>query len=88
MDGDGISAWIRRSGSMQRLASALVVAIAAYLAQPDSISWHTRAVASWDLGAIAYLGLAWWLIARADAKERARMRWPKTRAATSSSCSW
>ena len=68
MDGDRISAWIRRSGSMQRLASALVVAIAAYLAQPDSISWHTRAVASWDLGTITYLGLAWWLIARADAE--------------------
>ena len=36
--------------------------------QPDSISWHTRIVASWDLGALAYLGLAWTLIAKADAR--------------------
>jgi hypothetical protein len=32
--------------------------------QPDAISWHTRAVASWDLGTLAYLVLAWMLIGR------------------------
>jgi uncharacterized membrane protein len=58
-----------RFGATQRLGSALVLALAAYLAQPDTISWHTRVVASWDLGAIVYLALAWWLIARADARE-------------------
>jgi uncharacterized membrane protein len=57
-----------RLGASQRLAAALVVAAAAFLGQPDFISWHTRAVASWDLGAITYLCLAWWLIARTDAK--------------------
>jgi uncharacterized membrane protein len=36
--------------------------------QPDSISWHTRAVASWDLGTVAYLLLAWMLIGRTDAR--------------------
>jgi uncharacterized membrane protein len=60
-------AWIVRVGAMQRLAVVLTVAVAAFLAQPDSVSWHTRAVASWDIGVLVYLGLAWWLIARADA---------------------
>ena len=59
--------WIVRIGAMQRLGTALGVAIVAFLAQPDSISWHTRIVASWDVGALAYLGLAWALIAKADA---------------------
>ena len=52
---------------MPRLAAALAVGAVAFLAQPDSISWHTRAIASWDLGVFVYLCLAWWLIARADA---------------------
>jgi uncharacterized membrane protein len=47
---------------------ALVVAAVAFVVQPDSISWHTRAVASWDLGTLAYLGLAWMLIGRTDAR--------------------
>jgi uncharacterized membrane protein len=54
---------------MQRLASALAIAVVAFLVQSNAISWHTRAVASWDLGTIVYLGLAWWLITRADAAE-------------------
>ena len=61
------SAWIIRIGAMQRLAVVLIVAVAAFLAQPDSISWHTRSVVSWDLGVLVYLCLAWWLIASADA---------------------
>jgi uncharacterized membrane protein len=60
--------WIIRIGAMQRLAVVLAVAFAAFLAQPSSISWHTRAVVSWDLGVLVYLCLAWWLIARADAR--------------------
>jgi uncharacterized membrane protein len=59
--------WIIRVGAMQRLAVVLAVGVAAYLAQPNSISWHTRAVVSWDLSVLIYLGLAWWLIASADA---------------------
>jgi uncharacterized membrane protein len=62
------TSWIARFGAMQRLGTALVIAAAAFLLQPDSIAWHTRAVASWDLGAFAYLGLAWALIAQANAK--------------------
>jgi uncharacterized membrane protein len=59
-------AWIIRIGAMQRLAVVLTVAIAAFLAQPGSILWHTRAVVSWDLRVLVYLCLAWWLIARSD----------------------
>ena len=61
------TSWIVRFGAMRRLTAALGVAAASYLAQPDSISWHTRLVACWDLGTLTYLGLAWALIARADA---------------------
>jgi uncharacterized membrane protein len=67
MDSNRTSSWIVRFGAMPRLASALVLATAAFLAQPEFISWHTRAVVSWDLGTIVYLALAWWLIASADA---------------------
>ena len=59
--------WVVRFGAMQRLGTALGLAIVAFLVQPDAISWHTRIVASWDLGALAYLGLAWMLMAKADA---------------------
>lgn len=67
MDGDRTSSWIVRFGATPRLGSALVLAISAFLAQLAFISWHTRVVASWDLGTMVYLALAWWLIARADA---------------------
>ena len=36
--------------------------------EPDSVSWHTRIVGSWDVGALTYLGLAWTLMAKSDAK--------------------
>ena len=60
------TSWIARFGAMWRLGTALVVAAAAYVAQPDVISWHTRLVVGWDLGTLTYLGLAWALVARAD----------------------
>jgi uncharacterized membrane protein len=62
------TSWIARFGSKRRLGTALAVAAVAFLVQPDSIAWHTRAVASWDLGTLAYLGLAWLLIGRTDAR--------------------
>ena len=61
-------AWLIRFSATQRLATALGIAIAAFLAQPNWISSHTRVLVSWDLGALVYLGLAWALIARSDAK--------------------
>ena len=63
----GKAAWINRVGAMQRLAVVMAVGVVAYFAQPLSISWHTRAVASWDLSVLVYLCLAWWLIASTDA---------------------
>jgi uncharacterized membrane protein len=65
---DTDTAWILGIGSMQRTATALGIAVLAYFAQPDSVSWHTRIVGSWDLGAFVYLGLAWMLMAKSDAK--------------------
>jgi uncharacterized membrane protein len=67
MDSDATLARLFRVGAMPRLASALALAIVTFLLQPDTISWHTRAVASWDVGTIVYLALAWWLIVRTDA---------------------
>jgi uncharacterized membrane protein len=61
-------AWLVRFGAMRRLALVLTVGVATFLAQPNSVSWHTRAVVSWDLSALVYLCLAWWLISCADAK--------------------
>ena len=63
----GKTAWIIRVGAMQRLAVVIAVGIVAYVVQPDSISWHTRAVVSWDLSVLIYLCLAWWPIASTDA---------------------
>jgi len=67
MDSPPDKSWIVRFGAMQRLGTALLVGTIAYLCQPDAISWHTRIVASWDLGTLTYLILAWALITRADA---------------------
>ena len=53
------AAWERRS---------LVAAVAFLSSNRTSISWHTRAVVSWDLGALTCLGLAWLLIGRTDAR--------------------
>ncbi len=60
-------AWLTRVSAIQRLTTALAIAAAAYLAQPDWMSAHTRVLVSWDLGALAYLCLAWALIGLADA---------------------
>jgi uncharacterized membrane protein len=60
--------WIDRFGAMQRLGAALCVAAIAFLALPDSVAWHARIVGTWDLGALAYLGFAWALIVKSDAR--------------------
>ena len=52
---------------MQRLGVGLGVAVVAFFALPDSFAWHARVVTTWDLGALAYLGLAWTLMAKSDA---------------------
>jgi uncharacterized membrane protein len=65
---DRTSWWIDRLGAKQRLAAALAIAIAVYATVPDSVSWYTRLVASWDAGTLVYLGIAWTIIGRADAQ--------------------
>jgi uncharacterized membrane protein len=65
--GRALLSWVTRLGATQRLATALAVGVAAYAAQPDLISWHTRLVASWDAGTLVYLALAWTIIAHSDA---------------------
>lgn len=61
-----LAAWLMRFGAAQRLAAALVVAVAAFLWQPDEVLPQSRLLVSWDLGALTYLALAWALMARAD----------------------
>ena len=47
---------------------ALAVTAVAFVVQSAAISWHTRAVASSNLGTRAHFGLAWMLIGRTDAR--------------------
>jgi len=61
-------AWITRGSAKQRLAASVAVAAIALAVQPDAISWHTRAVAAWDLATLAYLVLAWAQLIRSDAR--------------------
>jgi uncharacterized membrane protein len=65
---NAFSSWLDRHGARERLAAALLFGIVSYVAQPDSVSWHTRLVASWDVGTLVYLGLAWMIIGRADSR--------------------
>jgi uncharacterized membrane protein len=53
---------------MSRLAISLAAALLAFLVEWDSVSWHARVVAAWDLGACTFLGLAWMLASQSDAK--------------------
>jgi uncharacterized membrane protein len=62
--------WIVRFGATQRLALSVGVAAVAYLIlqRLAFVSWHGRIIGSWDLGAFAYLSLAWGLVAKSDAR--------------------
>src|SRR5512143_614789 len=57
-----------RIGATHRLALALIAGGGVFVVQPASIALDSRVVASWDLGSLLYLGLAWALIARSSAK--------------------
>ena len=69
---NSLSAWIARLGSHQRISAGIAFAIVAYFALSDSLAWHTRLAASWDVGVIVYLCLAWTIVWRADAQVDAR----------------
>jgi len=64
----GDTPWIVRVGATQRFVLSLAAALLAFVVESGSISWHARVVAAWDLGAVTYLGLAWMLVSRSDAK--------------------
>ncbi len=66
------TAWFARIGAHGRLAAALCAAVAVLAVQPGSIAAHTQVVASWDVGVVTYLALAWLLIVRGDARDARR----------------
>ena len=55
-----------------RLVSSITVGAAVFCALPHTLSTSTRALLTWNLTAGLYLGLAWFLIARASVS---RTRW-------------
>src|SRR5436190_2513191 len=59
---------IDRLGATGRLGTALAIAIASYAFCPDVMSWHTRAIFSWDAATVGYLCLAWTIIGFSDAE--------------------
>jgi uncharacterized membrane protein len=65
---DDLSPWTDRLGAKVRIAATLSAGFIAYFVQPETISWHTRLVASWDVGTLVYLVLAWTIIRTADAQ--------------------
>jgi uncharacterized membrane protein len=67
--------WIVRLRASHRLALTVAAGVAVFLAGAEFFSFKTRALIAWDAGASIYLGLAWAVIAKADAAmARARMR--------------
>ena len=65
--------WIVQLSAPRRLAAVALLGVAAFMLQPDSTSAASRLLVSWDVGAFAYLALAWMTIARADS-EMTRIR--------------
>ena len=57
-----------------RLLCALVAGAATslLLARFLAVGWAVEAVAGWDVAAVTFLALTWWIIARSDAKETQR----------------
>lgn len=59
-----------------RLVAACAVAVLTFFAQPVEFTAATRALVTWDVGALLYLILAWVMMARASLDHmtrRARM---------------
>ena len=52
-------------GALRRIGVAPAAAAIAAVAQPGTISWHTRAVVAWDIAALATV----WCIERAFSDE-------------------
>ncbi len=56
-----------RMSAPQRLAIVVAVGIVIFLVQPSTLPASSRVLSSWNVGALAYLALAWMTIFRADA---------------------
>jgi uncharacterized membrane protein len=59
--------WIVRLSAPRRLAIVLVVAIVGFFVLEPWVSTRTRLLISWNLGALAYLILAWTTVGLTDA---------------------
>jgi uncharacterized membrane protein len=58
--------WIVRLSAPRRLAVVVALGATAFAVLPSLASLSNRLLVSWDVGAFAYLALAWMTIARAD----------------------
>lgn len=58
--------WFIRMSAPRRLAIVVALSIVTFSVEPGTLSVSNRLLLSWDLGALAYLALAWMTIARAD----------------------
>lgn len=58
--------WIIRLGALPRIAIVVGVAVAASLLLSPWFSKRVVLLASWDVGALCYLTLAWMIVARSD----------------------
>jgi uncharacterized membrane protein len=69
--------WVIRLRASSRLWFALGAALFAYLLTPEPFAYQTRALITWNAGAMMYLALAWSTIILADSgttRMRARMQ--------------
>ena len=60
--------WIARLNALQRVAIVLALAIPASLLLAAWVSARILVLASWDVGALCFLGIGWLVVARTDEK--------------------
>jgi uncharacterized membrane protein len=60
-------AWFVRMTAARRVAAVIALGVVAYSMQPDTLPLARRLLVSWDVGALAYLVLAWSTFSHADA---------------------
>ncbi len=58
--------WFVRMTAARRVAIVVALGVVAYSVQPDTLPLARRLLVSWDVGALAYLILAWFTFAHAD----------------------
>jgi uncharacterized membrane protein len=58
--------WIARLNALQRVAIVLALAVAASLLLAPWVSARILVLASWDVGALCFLGIGWFIVAHTD----------------------